>query len=119
MEQQRRSQQARHNLRPVDFPVEDVQLSAEMERPENEGNQAKDIKVDRARSVPPANENEQANKQIKQAHDSQVVFGREGFFGRRGEQGSLEFLAAAGKLIVYLGPKPSAVQPTRDLRGSC
>src|SRR5438105_14501453 len=98
MEQQCRHKKASHNLRPVNFPVKSVQLSAEMERPENKGNQAKHIKVHRARSVPPADENEQADEQIKQAHDSQIVFGGKRLLGGRRAKRRLEFRSPAGKL---------------------
>src|SRR5207244_11667973 len=90
-----------------------------MKRPENKRNQAKDVKVYGARSVPPADENEQADEKIKQTHDSQIVFGCEGLFRRRREERRLEFLTAAGKLVVQLRPKPSTVWPPGDLRGCC
>src|SRR5437867_6591477 len=89
-----------------------------MERPENERDQAKNVKVHGARSIPAADENEQANEQVQQADDSQVVFGREGFFGRRGEERGLEFLSTTGKLVAHLGPEPRTVQTPSDFRGS-
>src|SRR6267378_721154 len=94
VEKQSRRQQARHNLRPVNFPVKRVQFSAEMERPENEGNQAKNVKMHGARSVPAADENEQTDEQIEQAYDSQVVLGSQGLLGGRREEWRLEFLTA-------------------------
>src|ERR1700682_4905852 len=78
VEEQSRSQQARHNLRPVNFPVKRVQLSAEMERPENEGDQAKDVKMHGARSVPSADENEQADEPVKQAQEARGFLVRKG-----------------------------------------
>src|SRR6267378_1492712 len=103
VEKQSRRQQARHNLRPVNFPVKRVQFSAEMERPENEGNQAKNVKMHGARSVPAANEDEQADEKIEQPHDSQVVLGRKRLFGRGGEKRGFEFLTTTGKFVMYLG----------------
>src|SRR5260370_28498615 len=90
-----------------------------MERPENEGDQEKNVKVHRARGIPAADENEQANEQIEQAYDSQVILGREGLFGRGGEDWRFEFLTTAGKFVAHLGPEPSSVQPPGDLCGSC
>ncbi len=118
VKQQRRSQQARYNLRPVNFPVKGVQLSAEMERPENEGDQAKNVKVHGARGVPAADKNEQADEQIKQAYDAKVILGCERLFRGRCEQWRFEFLTTTGKFVAHLGPEPSTVQPPGDLRGS-
>src|SRR5260370_18842894 len=89
-----------------------------MKRPENEGDQAKDVKVHGARGVPAPYENEQANEQIEEAYDSQVILGCEGLFGRGGEDWRFEFLSSARKLVAYLGPQPRAVQPLSDFRGS-
>src|SRR5438132_5385957 len=119
MEQQCRHKKASHNLRPVNFPVKSVQLSAEMERPENKGNQAKHIKVHGARSVPPADENEQTDEQIKQANDAQIIFRGQGLFGRRREQGGLEFLTVAGKPVVNLAPKSCTIQPPGNFCSPC
>src|SRR6202158_153141 len=119
VEEQSRSQQARDNLRPINFPVKRVQLSTEMERPENERDQAKDVKMHGARSVPSADENEQADEQVKQAYDAQVVLGRKGLFGGGCEEWRFEFRTTAGKLVAHLGPEPCALQPPSDLRGSC
>src|SRR5260370_30946220 len=90
-----------------------------MERQENEGDEAKDVKMHGARTVPWGNENEQADEQVKQAHDAQVVLGRKGLLGRGCEEWRFEFLTTAGKLVAHLGPEPSTVQPPSDLRGSC
>ncbi len=86
-----------------------------MEGPENEGNQAKDVKMHGARSVPAANEDEQADEKIEQPHDSQVVLSRKRLFGRGGEKRGFEFLTTTGKFVMYLGPKPGAVQASSDL----
>ena len=71
-----------------------------------------------ARSVPPADKNEQADEQIKQAHDSQIVFRGKGLLGRRREEGSFEFLAIAGKLIMHLAPKSRTIHPAGNFSGS-
>src|SRR5260370_34846637 len=86
-----------------------------MEGPENEGNQAKDVKRHGARSVPGANEDEQADEKIEQPHDSQVVLSRKRLFGRGGEKRGFEFLTTTGKFVMYLGPKPGAGPPCADL----
>src|SRR5260370_30187405 len=108
VKQQRRSEQARYHLRPVNFPIKGVQLSAEMERPENEGDQEKNVKVHGAWGVPAADENEQADEQIKQAYDSQVVLGCERLFGGRCKQWRFQVLPPPGKFLSLPGPEPSA-----------
>src|SRR5260370_33920171 len=99
VKQQRRSEQARYHHRPVNFPIKGVQLSAEMERPENEGDQAKNVKVHGAWGVPAADENEQADEQIKQAYDSQVVLGCERLFGGRCKEVGFRILTTPGKVV--------------------
>ncbi len=87
-----------------------------MERPENEGDQAKDVKMHRARSVPAADENEQADKKIEQAYDAQVILGRQRLFRRRCEEWCFEFLTTARKLVAHLGPETRAVQTPGHFR---
>src|SRR5712692_11727443 len=86
-----------------------------MEGPENERDQAEHVKMHGARSVPAADENEQTDKQIEQANDSQVILSRKRLLGRRGEQRRFELLATTRKLVVHLRPEPGTVQPSRDL----
>src|SRR2546426_10165664 len=71
-------QKPRYNLRPVNFPVKRVQFPAEMEGPENERNQTKDVKMHGARSVPAADKNEQTDEKIEKYYDSE-----EGLGGKR------------------------------------
>src|SRR5437660_12140822 len=78
VKQQCGHREASHNFRPVDFPVESVQLPAEVERPKYERGKAENVKVDSAGSVPAANENEQADEEIQQADDAKVILGGKG-----------------------------------------
>src|SRR5690242_15525324 len=71
-----------------------------------------------ARRVPAADENEQADKEIEQPYDAQIVFGSEWFFSGRRKQRRFELFSAAGQLIVYLRPQASAVQTPSDLCSS-
>src|SRR5712664_1891676 len=119
MEQQSRRQEARNNLRPIDFPVKGVKLSAVVEGPANKRNQAKDIKVHGTRGIPPPNEDEKSDEQEQQAHDAQIVFRSERLFGRRGDERSLKLFAAARKLVAHLRPEPGAIQAPRNFRSSC
>ena len=57
MQQQRRRQQPRHDIRPINFLIERVQLAAVMERIQNERHQAENIKMHRARRIPPPHKN--------------------------------------------------------------
>src|SRR5580693_9033893 len=118
MKQQGRREQTRCNLCPVDFPVEYVQFSAEVKRTKDEGNQAENVEVHRAWRVPPANENEQPNEKIEQAHDAQKVLGGERLFRGGRNQRRFEFVAAARKLIARLGPEAGTIEPVSDVRGA-
>src|SRR5216683_2056502 len=89
-----------------------------MEGPENEGDQAKNIEVHSTGSIPAADKNEQADKQIKQAHDTQVILDRQGLFRRCGKQRRLELLTTARELIANLGPQTRAFQPASHLSRS-
>ena len=71
-----------------------------------------------ARGVPAADENEQADEQIEQAHDAQVILGCQRLFCRRREQRGFEFLAAARKFVAHLGPQPRTVETPRHFRRS-
>src|SRR5712664_4118549 len=119
MEQQGRCEEACHDLRPIDFPVKSVKLSAVVEGPTDEGNQTKDIKVHGTRGIPPPNEDEKSDEQEQQAHDAQIVFRGERLFGRRGDEGSLKLFAVARKLVAHLRPEPGAIQTPRNFRSSC
>src|SRR3989442_11075271 len=89
-----------------------------MEGPENERDQAKNVKMHGARSVPSADKNEQADEEIEQSYDSEVVLGCKRLLGRRRENRGFEFLSPTGKLVMHPGPKPRTVQPSRDFGGS-
>src|SRR5438105_3462819 len=79
MEQQAGHQQTRHDFGPINLPVESVQFSAEVERPKAERSQAKNVEVHGPGSIPPADENEQADEQVKQADNAKVIFNGEEF----------------------------------------
>src|SRR5271169_3884532 len=118
MKQQGRRKQTCRNLCPINFPVEYVQFSAEVKRTKDEGNQAENVEVHGAWRVPSANENEQPNEKIEQAHDAQKVLGGERLFRGGRNQRRFEFVAAARKLIAHLGPQAGTIEPVRNVRGA-
>ena len=118
MEQQGWCQNVRHNFRPVYFPVKDVEFFTIVERPADEGNQTKDVKVHGPRGVPPADENEQPDEQIEQTHDPLVILDREWLFLRRRNKRRLEFLTTARELVTHLSPEPRTIQALSNLGGS-
>ena len=104
MDQQRRRGKQRRSLRPVDFPVERIQLARVVERAEHKGGEAKHIEVDCACGVPAAHENEQSNEQIKQAHNTEIVFNRQGFRSGSSDQAGTETLVLPPDLVARLRP---------------
>src|SRR5260370_6435123 len=104
VEKQSRCQKPRNNLRPINSPVKRVQLSAVMKRPKNEGYQTKNVKMYSAWRIPAPDENEQADEEIEESNDSEVVLGRQRLLGRRRQKARFEFFSAAGEFVVYLGP---------------
>src|SRR5882672_12912390 len=119
MEQQSRRQEARNNLRPIDFPVKGVKLSAVVEGPANKRNQAKDIKVHGTRRIPSPSEDEKSDEQEQQAHDAQIIFRGERLFRGCGDERSLKLFAVARELVPQLRPEPGAIQAPRNFRSSC
>ncbi len=110
MQQQRRSEQTCYDARPIDFQIEGVQLAAKVERTNNKGNQAKNIKMHGARSVPPPRKDEQANEEIQKSDNAQIIFNGDWLVRWGGDQPGFKFLAIAGELVAKLGPKPGPVQ---------
>ena len=84
VQQQRRGQHQRRDLRPIDFVVEGVQFAAVVERIEDERHKAEDEEMHGARSVPSFNENEQTDEEVEQSYNTLVVLDRGRFFGRSG-----------------------------------
>src|SRR5215472_18129985 len=117
MKQQSGNEHARYDLRPVDFPVERVQLAAEVKRPENEGSQAENVKVYGPRGIPTARKNEESNEEIQQADNAKIIFRGKRLFCWRGNQWRLELLAVARQPVAHLGPQARAVQPPCDVGG--
>src|SRR5882762_703493 len=118
MQQQRRREQTRYDSRPIDFLIEGVPLAAVMERTNNKGNQTKDVKVHRPRRVPSADENEQADEEIQQADNAEIILDTDGLVRRRGNQPGFKFFAVTREFIAKLGPKPGVIEAVRDQRGS-
>src|SRR6266567_2582481 len=114
MEQQSRHQQARRDFRPINLPVEGVQLRAEVERPKNERSQAENIKVHGAGSVPAANKNEQADEEIQQTHDAKVILSGKRFFCGSRHQRRFKLFSVSQEFVVNRRPKPRAVQAPGD-----
>ena len=109
MEQQAGHQQTRHDFGPINLPVESVQFSAEVERPKAERSQAKNVEVHGPGSIPPADENEQADEQVKQADNAKVIFNGQGLNSRSGHQGRFKLFPIAGELVVDNGPEAGAI----------
>src|SRR6266446_7474793 len=119
MKKQRGSKQAGHDLRPIHFPVKGVQLSAVVERPADERDEAKDVKVHGTRGIPPPSEDEKSDEQEQQAHDAQIIFRGERLFRGSGDERSLKLFAVARELVPQLRPEPGAIQAPRNFRSSC
>src|SRR5258708_14404619 len=104
-----------HNARPIDFQIEGVQLAAKVERTNNKGNQAKNIKMHGARSVPPPRKDEQANEEIQKSDNAQIIFNGDWLARRGGDQPGFKLLAVAGELLAELcpnaGPREAGFPP--------
>src|SRR5208282_5433511 len=115
MQQQCRHHHLRQDFDPIDFVIEGVQLSAVVEREENERDEAENIKVHGARRVPAARKNEKADEEIDQANNAGVILDGGWFFGRSSYERSLKLLAVPGQSVAHLRPQPRAPQPLGHL----
>src|ERR1700676_5206587 len=104
MDQERRCNEQRNELAPINFPVEGVQLAGVVKREEYKRSEAKRIKVDRPRGVPTPGKNIQADEQVKQAHDSKIIFNGDGLGGRCGDYAGIEGAILAPDFIAGLRP---------------
>src|SRR6202044_1321076 len=111
-------QQERHYVRPINNPVKGIQLAAVMKTVEDERDQAKNVEMNRARRVPSAHKNEQADEQIKQSEDTQIVFNGGGILLRRGDQRRFEGAPVAQQLVADFGPGTHVEQHARDVHGA-
>src|ERR1700737_917402 len=89
-----------------------------MEGIQDEGDQAKDVEVHRARCVPATYENEQPNEQVEKTYHAQIIFDGSRLFRGCGNEWCLKLSGLPRELIANLVPEASAVQPTGDLHRS-
>jgi hypothetical protein len=74
--------------------------------------------VNSARSVPAANENEQANEKVKQRRDAQIILDGGGIFLGRGDERCLKSAAVATQLIANFHPGSDAEENPGDIGGA-
>src|SRR5580658_5119314 len=110
MQQQSRHKYLGQDFDPINLVVESVQLPAVMEGEENEGNQAENVEVHRARRVPTTRKNEEAYEEIDQAYNSRVILNRGRFLRWSSNEWSLKLLAIPCQFVAHLGPQPRAPQ---------
>src|SRR5258705_12704189 len=106
MKQQCRGKEARDDAGPIHFVVEGIELAAVLEGIQDEGNQAENVKMDGARGVPAAHENEKSDEKIQKADEAAVVSDGIGFFRGSGDDRSFKLAAVAGQFVAHLGPEP-------------
>src|SRR5580704_10996407 len=115
MNQQSRLQKPRDGLRPIDGCVKGIQLPGVMKAVKDERHQTKNVKVNSARSVPAANENEQPNEDIEKRGDPQIIFDRRGRVLRRSHQRRLKSGLAAMHLVAHFSPGTRVKQDSRNI----
>src|ERR1700722_7626549 len=74
--------------------------------------------MNRARSVPAANEYKQADKNIEKRGNAQIIFDRRRSILRSGHQRGLESGLATVHLVANLGPRAHAKQNAGDVRSA-
>ena len=116
MHQQRRLKKHGDDVGPVNGPVERIQFAGVVKGVENEGDQAENIKVDGARRGPAAHKNEQADKEINEPEDAQIVFNGGRLFGRDGDQLDVEYFSGALDLVARLEILAQLPERPGDLR---
>src|SRR5882672_727130 len=115
MKQQCRRKEARDNAGPINFIIEGIELAAVLEGIQDEGNQAEHVKMDGARGVPAAHENEKPDEEVQQADEAAIAFDGIGFFGGGGDEGSFKLAAITGQFVANLGPKAGVPEAAGDL----
>ena len=118
VDEQRRREKHGDDVAPINFPIEDGKLSAVVEAVKDERGQAEEIEMHGARSVPAARENEQANENIDQAGDAEIVLEGGGIFGVGGDELGVEGGAVALDAVGELGPFAGAEEHLSDLGGT-
>ena len=117
MEEQRRRQQARHDIGPVHFPVECVELAAEVEGKQNERDQAKDVEMNRAGRVPAPHKDEQPDEQIEESDEPEIVFNGGGSLARGRNDRRFKLHVVPRHAIAQFRPQPGVPQTLGDLHG--
>ena len=74
MQEQRRLQQPRHDVRPVDDPVKVVELAGVVEGVEDERDQAEDVEVRALGRGPASQQDVQANAEVDQRDQPQTAY---------------------------------------------
>ena len=114
VQEQRRLQQPGHHVRPVDALVEHAPVPHIMEGVENEGDQAKDVKMGGLRGAPASQQNIQANAKIDQGDKAQADVER--FVRRHQDDGHIQRDFVAHQGISSAGPDAHAEAARRQLR---
>ena len=73
MQKQRRLQRLGQDLAPVDGPVKGIEFAGVIERIQDKRGQAKDVKVSRARSRPPPEEDIETDGKVNQRNEPQAL----------------------------------------------
>src|ERR1700733_2614396 len=118
MNQQRGLQEERDNIGPIDRVVKRIQLAGVMKAVKNERGQAKNVEMNRAWSVPAADEYKQADKNIEKRGNTQIILDRRRSILRSGHQGGLKSGLATVHLVANFGPRAHAKQNPRNVRSS-
>src|ERR1700733_11091082 len=108
-------QQQRHHVAPVNDPVEGIQLAAVMKTIQDERDQAKNVEMNGARRVPAAHENEQADKEVKEPEDAQIVFNRRRIFLRGSDHRRFKGAAVAEQLVADFRPGTDVEEHAGDV----
>src|SRR5579859_1303189 len=106
MEKQGGSEKTGYDAGPIYLVVESVQFAGVLEGIKDERDQAENIKVDGARSIPAANKNEKAYEKIEESDEAPIILDGSGLLGGSGDNGRFKFAAVAGELVAHLGPQP-------------
>src|ERR1700682_1640376 len=115
MQQQRRCQQPCHDTSPIHLVIERIQLSAVMERIQDEGKKTEDVKMDRARRVPAAHENKEPDEQVQQTNEAAISLNGHGLLHRSGDKKRFKLASVPNQLVTDLIPQPDPPQTLGDL----
>ena len=102
VQKQRRLQRSGQHLAPVDGPVEGIEFAGVIERIQDKRGQAKHVKVSRARSRPPPEQDIQADRKVHQRNQPQsLVLAAVGF---RQEDRGVDGDARSNQEVVHSSP---------------